>query len=115
MTEGVSPVIKNTSGPAEMALAQHLTDIGAKMYGAYWSPYCHQQKELFGKEAAQVIPYIECGDDFQTAFCQSILEPRGFPTWEIHGTFLAGLQSLETLANESGYEGNTHFQKAITP
>lgn len=108
----VGPPVQNASGPAEVALAQHLTDIGAKMYGAYWCPHCHDQKELFGQTATAEIPYIECAPDGrnpQTALCQSVEEVRGYPTWEINGEFLPGAQSLETLANASGYTGPMDF------
>ncbi|MEL6470956.1 MAG: vitamin K epoxide reductase family protein [Cyanobacteria bacterium J06623_4] len=109
---GVGPPITNPSGEAEAQLAQHLTDIDAKMYGAYWCPHCFDQKQLFGKEAYKDIPYIECAPDgkkSQTALCQSVPEITGFPTWEVNGQFLSGSQSLESLAAASGYEGPTNF------
>ncbi|MGB3671799.1 MAG: vitamin K epoxide reductase family protein [Phormidesmis sp.] len=109
---GVTAPITNPSGEAEVALAKHLTDTDAKMYGAYWCPHCFDQKQLFGKEAYQDIPYIECapdGKDSQTALCQSVPEVTGFPTWDVNGQFLSGSQSLETLAEASGYEGPTDF------
>ena len=109
---GVTAPITSPSGEAEIALANHLTDIDAKMYGAYWCPHCFDQKQLFGKDAYQDIPYIECapdGKDSQTALCQSVPEVTGFPTWEVNGEFLSGSQSLETLAAVSGYEGPTDF------
>ena len=82
------------------------------MYGAYWCPHCYDQKQLFGKEAAKEIPYIECapdGQNSQTSLCQSIPEIEGFPTWNVNGQFLAGAQSLETLATASEYSGSTDF------
>ncbi|MGB7485441.1 MAG: vitamin K epoxide reductase family protein [Phormidesmis sp.] len=109
---GVTAPITNPSGEAEVALAKHLTDTDAKMYGAYWCPHCFDQKQLFGKEAYQDIPYIECapdGKDSQTALCQSVPEVTGVPTWDVNGQFLSGSQSLETLAEASGYEGPTDF------
>ena len=109
---GVGLPITTSSGEAETSLAKHLTDIGAKMYSAYWCPHCHDQKQLFGKTAAQQIPYIECapdGKNSQTALCQSVPEVDGFPTWEVNGQFLSGAQSLQTLAEASGYEGPTDF------
>ena len=108
----VGPVVQNPSGEAELALAQHLTDTDAKMYGAYWCPHCYDQKQLFGKDAAKEIPYIECapdGQNSQTSLCQSIPEITGFPTWEVNGQFLAGAQSLETLATASQYDGPSDF------
>lgn len=109
---GTGPAITTTSNEADVALANHLTDVDAKMYGAYWCPHCHDQKQLFGKEAAKKIPYVECAEDgykSQTAVCRSVPEVTGFPTWEVNGEFLSGSQSLETLALASGYEGPSDF------
>ncbi|MEM9265912.1 MAG: vitamin K epoxide reductase family protein [Cyanobacteria bacterium P01_F01_bin.13] len=107
------PAVTNTSGAAEVALAKHLKEVGAKMYGAYWCPHCFDQKQLFGKEAKNYVPYIECADDganSQTALCQSVPEITGFPTWEVNGEFLAGTQTLNTLAAASGYGGPMDFK-----
>ncbi|MEM8610842.1 MAG: vitamin K epoxide reductase family protein [Cyanobacteria bacterium P01_H01_bin.105] len=107
------PAITNTSGAAEVALAKHLKEVDAKMYGAYWCPHCFDQKQLFGQEAKKYMPYIECaqdGADSQTALCQSVPEITGFPTWEVNGQFLPGTQTLSTLATASGYQGPTDFK-----
>ncbi|MGP1372939.1 MAG: vitamin K epoxide reductase family protein [Almyronema sp.] len=109
----VGPAITTTSGVAEIALADHLAAVGAKMYGAWWCPHCHDQKQLFGQEAAQAIPYIECdpqGANAQTALCQASDQIQGFPTWEVNGEFYSGTQRLETLADVSGYEGPRDFK-----
>jgi uncharacterized membrane protein/glutaredoxin len=113
--EGAGPAVTTSSGAAEIALAEHLTQSGAKMYSAYWCPHCHDQKQLFGKEATAKLPYVECAPDglnSQTAVCQAIPEIKGFPTWEINGQFLSGAQSLETLAQVSGYQGPSDFSNA---
>ncbi|MEM7066838.1 MAG: vitamin K epoxide reductase family protein [Cyanobacteria bacterium P01_B01_bin.77] len=112
-TGNTGPAITNTSGEAEVALAKHLKEVDAKMYGAYWCPHCFDQKQLFGQEAKKYMPYIECADDganSQTALCQSVPEVTGFPTWEVNGEFLPGTQSLATLAAASGYQGPTDFK-----
>ncbi|MDX2231397.1 MAG: vitamin K epoxide reductase family protein [Leptolyngbyaceae cyanobacterium bins.349] len=113
--------VANTSGAAEIQLAKHLKQVGAKMYGAYWCPHCHDQKELFGKEAAEIYPYIECaadGKNPQPELCQQTAnkaqtqtgQPFGFPTWEINGKFYPGTQSLTDLARISGYQGPQNFK-----
>lgn len=110
--EGVGPAVTTPSGAAEVALAEHLTDSGAKMYGAYWCPHCQDQKNLFGKEAYKKIPYIECAEDgrnSQAALCRTVPEVKGYPTWLVNGQVLEGSQTLETLASASGYEGPTDF------
>ena len=52
---GVGWQITTTSGESEIALARHLKEIGAKEYIAWWCPHCHEQKQLFGKEAYSYI------------------------------------------------------------
>lgn len=92
------------------ALARHLSKIGAKMYGAYWCPHCQHQKTLFGAAIGR-IRYIECdpqGDNAQPQLCQAA-KIQGYPTWEINGKLYPGSQSLETLANLSGYKGPRRF------
>jgi uncharacterized membrane protein len=110
----VAPAVTTTSGPAQLALARHLREIGAKEYGAYWCPHCHDQKMLFGKEAAALIDYIECdprGQNSRAQICQAAAaNVKGFPTWEIKGQFYSGTQSLEKLADLSGYTGPRNFQ-----
>jgi uncharacterized membrane protein/glutaredoxin len=118
-TGGEPPIAANAgepvttqSGEAEIALAKHLTEVDAKMYGAYWCPHCHDQKQLFGKEAVSQMPYVECAPDgfkSQTATCQAVPEVKGFPTWQVKGQFLSGTQSLEDLAKASGYQGPSNF------
>jgi uncharacterized membrane protein len=108
------PPITTASGPAEIGLANHLKSIGAVMYGAWWCPHCHDQKQLFGAEATEVLPLVECAEDGQnpqTALCRSKPQITGFPTWEINGEFYAGTQTLQRLAEISGYSGPTDFQR----
>jgi glutaredoxin len=108
------PPITTASGPAEIALAKHLKASGALMYGAWWCPHCHDQKQLFGAEATEVLPTVECAEDGQnpqTELCRSKPEIKGFPTWEINGEYYAGTQSLERLAELSGYSGPKDFRR----
>ena len=114
-TPGIlAPAVTTTSGPAQLALVRHLREIGAKEYGAYWCPHCHEQKMLFGKEAAAMIDYVECdprGQNSRAEICQAAAaNVKGFPTWEIKGQFYSGTQSLEKLADLSGYTGPRNFQ-----
>lgn len=110
----VAPAVTTTSGPAQLALVRHLREIGAKEYGAYWCPHCHDQKMLFGKEAGALIDYVECdprGQNSRAEICQAAAaNVKGFPTWEIKGQFYSGTQSLEKLADLSGYTGPRNFQ-----
>ncbi len=107
--------ILNTSGPAEIALAKHLRQIGAKEYGAFWCPHCHDQKELFGKQAFAEIDYVECdpkGFNARPELCRAA-NIQGFPSWEINGQLYPGAQSLERLSKLSGYTGPRNFQNIV--
>ena len=90
-----------TADAATLALAECLTNSGAKLYGAYWCPHCIDQKEMFG-DAVGSAPYVECEDN--AAECQAA-GITGYPTWIFgDGTITQGAQSLETLADLSGCE-----------
>lgn len=110
-TAGLMPPVTTQSSQAEVALARHLSSVGAKMYGAYWCPHCHDQKQLFGQPAAAEIPYIECAPDGvnpQTQLCQST-GITGLPSWEIDGQIYPGTRTLQELADLSGYQGPRNF------
>jgi uncharacterized membrane protein len=104
--------ITTTSGPAEIALAKHLTSIGAVKYGAYWCPHCYEQKQLFGKEAFAEINYVECAPEGKNPQPQKCVDAkiRAFPTWIINGQLYEGTQTLDQLAKYSNYSGPTNFK-----
>ncbi|EGJ33007.1 MULTISPECIES: hypothetical protein [Moorena] len=99
-----SPAPELPVTPSATSLSGHLNKIGAKMYGAYWCPYCTKQKQMFG-EAFKQINYIECDPRAETSQTDLCIEAKikGFPTWEINGRFYPGMLSLEQLAKFSGY------------
>ncbi|WP_190234154.1 hypothetical protein [Nostoc sp. 'Peltigera membranacea cyanobiont' 213] len=117
---GVGWEITTTSGEAELALAKHLVNIGAKEYVAWWCPHCHKQKLLFGKEAYQIINNsikVECdkrGINSHPDLCNAAKVP-GVPTWVINGHQYSGVQNLKDLAIASGYKGDTNFKYVYTP
>jgi hypothetical protein len=96
----------------EVALASHLKQIGAKFYGTYWCPYCTKQKDLFGAQAFRQINYIECDEKGKNGRPDLCIQANitGFPTWEIKGRLYSGLQSLQELADLSGYQGDRKFK-----
>lgn len=111
-TPGVGWAITTTSGESEIQLARHLTKIGAQEYIAWWCPHCHEQKQLFGKEAYPEIKKIECdpqGKDSRPDLCKAA-GIQGFPTWEINGKLYPNVQSLDNLAQVSGYQGPRNFK-----
>jgi hypothetical protein len=115
MFDQLAAGISTSSGTAEMALAEHLTRTGAKMYGAYWCSHCTTQKQLFGREAWQKISYVECdrgGQNPNPGACNQI-GVRAFPTWRINSKSYTGQMSLFRLAKLSGYRGNTNFRNRI--
>lgn len=104
--------ITTTSDAAEIALVQHLKQVGAKMYGKFWCGPCHEQKQMFGQAAWSQINYIECdpkGKNPRPDLCQAA-KIKGTPTWEINARFYLGTQSLEKLADLSSYQGSRNFQ-----
>lgn len=81
------------------------------IYTAYWCPHCHEQKELFGKQAAAKLTQVECavdGKNSQAALCES-KKIDGFPSWEINGKVDSGVKTLNQLADLSGYKGPRNF------
>ena len=108
---GAPPPVLTKSNPATIALAEHLTASGAVMYSAYWCPHCHEQKEMFGKEAAKNLKVVECaptGQNNEAKLCQS-KGIEGFPSWEINGELDSGVKQLPDLARLSGYQGPKDF------
>lgn len=100
--------ITTSSTPFALSLAKHLHSIGAKMYGAFWCSHCLEQKEMFGREAAKQLDYVECfpeGYRTGTKMIKACIDAKieGFPTWVINGQVLSGQQELSDLAQISGY------------
>ena len=104
---GVPPPVRSESTPGTIALAEQLTAKGARMYTAYWCPHCHEQKELFGRQATEKLTVIECAPDgrnSQKELCEA-KKIEGYPTWEINGTLDSGVKPLLKLAELIGYKG----------
>jgi uncharacterized membrane protein/glutaredoxin len=107
MQPGTAPAVTTTSSPEAIALADHLTGQGAVLYTAYWCPHCHDQKQLFGKQATERLKVVECaadGRNSQKELCDS-KKLEGFPTWEINGKLDSGVKPLQRLARMSGFQG----------
>ena len=103
-----SGVFDEAAGPEDpqlQALAMHLTETGAKFYGAYWCPRCQEQKALF-KASADRLPYVECSSGGRgsplTAPCVTN-DIRSYPTWIIDNQRYTGLQTPRTLAGAAGF------------
>lgn len=82
------------------ALAQHLSDYGARFYGASWCVECRQQKRRFG-HAADRLPYVECSPGGRNTPMTSTCAAAGvtvFPTWVIDGIQHNGVLEPRQLA-----------------
>ena len=94
------------SRPQALELTQHLLTIGARFYGAWTSPACFKQMNLFGKQAGGELPYVKCLKPKQLqeqAEACNEAEIRAYPTWVLpDGRRKVGVQSLEALSLWSG-------------
>lgn len=84
-------------------IAQCLADKGAKFYGAFWCPHCHDQKEMFG-DAMEYIEYIECDARGENANPEACLaaDITSYPTWVFaDGEKLVGARTPEELAEKA--------------
>ncbi len=110
-TENISPIITTSSSPEKIKFAKFLRENNIVMYSAYWCPHCHDQKQLFGKEAVKELKVVECakdGKDNEYELCQK-KEISGFPSWEINGEIISGTRELNELAIKTGYKEDPNF------
>ena len=99
-------VVTSESTKESIALAKYLKDTGVVKYSAYWCPNCLNQSELFGKQAYKELNVVECatdGKNSQTKLCID-KKIKGFPSWEINGKIILGVQTLEELSKLTGYK-----------
>jgi len=86
--------------PVARSLAEHLSRVDAKFYGAQWCPHCQQQKALFGA-AAKRLPYIECSPQGQSAPQAQVCvdeDIKSYPTWIIYGKRYEDVLTMQDLA-----------------
>ena len=94
------------SSDQAIALANHLSSIGARFYGSWSCPACFRQMSLFGQQAGRTVPYVECRQPKklpkEAADCEAA-SIRAYPTWVMpDGRRREGLQSLDALTSWSG-------------
>lgn len=100
-----------TLGPAmepstaqQVALVDHLRRQGVVFYGAWWCPACFKQKNLFGQQAGNQLPYVECEKtDEQRQRCERA-KIEAYPTWVKGSERLEGVQSLQRLGEWTGFQ-----------
>ena len=107
-----SGVFTSAAGPEDpflKELAVHLSDTGAKFYGAEWCGVCARQKAVFGASVAR-LPYVECSPQGQSgpraAVCV-VQNINSYPTWIINGQRYNGLLQPEDLARLSNFVRKT--------
>tara|TARA_Y100000589_G_scaffold324695_1_gene361276 strand:- start:2637 stop:3575 length:939 start_codon:yes stop_codon:yes gene_type:complete len=111
-TEKISPPITTLSSQEKINFAKYLSKKNITMYSAYWCPHCHDQKQLFGKEAVEQLNIVECakdGVDNKYKLCQE-KGIEGFPSWEIDNIIYSGTRELKELAELTGYSGNNNLK-----
>lgn len=97
------------SSPDQIALADHLRSKGVIFYGAFWCQHCFHQKALFGQQAGNRLPYVECAKDAAGAQACSAAEVLAYPTWVMGKERRVGVQSLKDLAAWTQYTGPANF------
>ena len=110
-SEKISPAVTTSSSPQKIKFAKFLKENNFVMYSAYWCPHCHDQKQLFGKQAVKELKVVECakdGKNNQFELCRS-KGIEGFPSWEINGEIYSGTRDLNDLAIMTSYKGKTNF------
>ena len=99
-------IVTSESTNESLALAKYLKNKGVIKYSAYWCPNCLHQSELFGKQAYKELIVVECARDGKNSQTQLCIDKniKGFPSWEINGKIILGVQTLKELSNLSGYK-----------
>ena len=103
-----SPQLKDAaapSTPAQLGLAEHLRAKGVIFYGAYWCPHCFHQKVIFGQQAGNRLPYVECAKEPAGAQVCEAAGVTAYPTWVMGKERRVGVLTLEELAAWTLYPG----------
>ena len=99
-------IVTSESTKESISLAKYLKDNGVVKYSAYWCPNCLDQSELFGKEAYKELNVVECARDGKNSQTQLCIDKKieGFPSWEINGKIIIGVQTLKELSELTEYK-----------
>ena len=99
-------IVTSESTKESIALAKYLKNNGVVKYSAYWCPNCLDQSELFGKEAYKELNVVECSRDGKNSQTKLCIDKKieGFPSWEINGNIIIGIQPLQELAELTGFK-----------
>ena len=99
-------IVTSESTKESIMFAKYLKDNGVVKYSAYWCPNCLNQGEIFGKQAYKELNVVECARDGKNSQTQLCIDKniQGFPSWEINGKIIIGVQTLKELSELSGYK-----------
>lgn len=97
------PPVRSTSGEAEIALAKHLNKVGATCRCTWWSRDCQELREAFGKEAAEIAPFVDC-EDKNRELINECVPFTPYPTWAIEMKPYSVELTLRELAKISGFK-----------
>jgi hypothetical protein len=100
------------SSGEQLALTEHLRRIGAVFYGAWWCPACFRQKSLFGQQAGDRLPYVECDKTSEGRERCQAAGIKAYPTWVLGTSRVEGVQTLEELKRWSSF---TQVPETRTP
>lgn len=106
----ISPQDKQAN--LEVNFAKFLTKNNVVLYTAWWCSHCHDQKDLFSKEALKELNIVECSEPDEYTFnevCKA-KDITGTPSWEIDNQIFAGTQSLAELAELTNYPESFNFE-----
>lgn len=93
------PAIQSHSSADALAVARRMKAMEGRMFGAYWCSHCINQKEIMGREAMAIVPYIECDEEGSNSQRELCVDSgiRGYPTWQLKGELFPGEKNLEDL------------------
>ena len=99
-------IVNSESSKESINFAKFLSEKGVVKYSAYWCPNCLKQGELFGRQAYKELNVVECAKDGKNSQTQLCIDKdiQGFPSWEINGKIIIGVQTLKELSELTGYK-----------
>jgi hypothetical protein len=109
-TPSLGEALAPSSGD-QLQVMEHLRRIGAVFYGAWWCPACFRQKSLFGQQAGESLPYVECDKTDQGRERCRTAGIKAYPTWVLGNKRVEGVQTLEELKRWSGFSQTTSSLK----
>ena len=105
-------IISPKENQANVNFAKFLTNNNVVLYTAWYCSHCHNQKDLFGKEALKELTIVECAEQDEYTFSEvcKAKDITGTPSWEIDNHIFSGTRSLAELAELTNYPGGSNFE-----